>query len=189
MKHNLRYLQKPFFKLQSLARDSDVAVPPDEIGKLNDYLSDPYMALATEDDGYPMLRSVLGKLDGTIAQGKMKLKSTRLRKAQDQVSNILGKNSLSELQKGCKEALLQRNKASASETVNVMQGQLTQLQHKLNELCKENELTTSRSKVLREEQGKLQERTSYLKKELEKTILQLINKNVQIVLPIQARTA
>jgi len=184
VKHSLRHLQKPFFKLQSLARTSEVAIPLDEMNKLGDYLNDPFMAFATEDNGYSMLENILKKLDATIAQGKLKLKSTRLRKAQDQIKSILSKGSLTQLQTNCKEMLSHRNRLLASETVMALQTQLTQLQNQLKELKKENEFVSSKSKMLENEQVKLRERIEYLRKELEKSIFQLTNKSVQIAFAV-----
>jgi len=181
VKYCLRHLQKPFFKLQSLARTGEVAVPLDEMTKLGDYLSDPYMALATEEDGYSVLKSVLQRLDTIIAQNRLKLKSTRIRKAKDQIGNILNKDSLNQLQKDCKVTLTQRKQLLTSDNTTALQNQLTLLQNQLKELQKENELTSSRYKALQVEQAKLQERTEYLRKELEKSIFQWTNKNVQIV--------
>jgi len=182
VKHSLRYLQKPFFKLQSLARTSEVAIPLDEMNKLGDYLSDPYMALATEEIGYSTLKSILKRLGDTIEQGKLKLKSTRLRKARDQIDGILSKDSLIQLQAKCKEALSQRKQLLASETITALQNQQTELQNHLKELQKENEFVSSKSKMLENEQAKLLERMEYLRKELEKNIFQLTNKNVQVTL-------
>ena len=182
VKHNLRYLQKPFFKLQSLARTSKVVIPLDELNKLGDYLNDPFVALATEDNGYSTLRSILKKLDAAIAQNKLKLKSTRLRKAQDQISSILGKDSLSQLQTDCKEALSQRRQLLSSGTVTALQSQLEHLQNELKELQKENEFVRSKSKLQENEHAKLQEKIESLRKELEENIFQLTDKNVQIAL-------
>jgi len=180
VKYSLRYLQKPFFKLQSLARTGEAVVPLDEMNKLGDYLSDPYMALATEENGYSVLKSVLQRLDTTITQNKLKLKSTRIRKAKDQIGNIISNDSLDQLQKDCKETLTQRKQLLASDTTTMFQNQLALLQDQLRELQKENELANSRYKALQVEGGKLHERTEYLRKELEKSIFQLTNKSVQI---------
>jgi len=180
VKYSLRYLQKPFFKLQSLARTGEAVVPLDEMNKLGDYLSDPYMALATEENGYSVLKSVLQRLDTTITQNKLKLKSTRIRKAKDQIGNIISNDSLDQLQKDCKETLTQRKQLLTSDTTTMFQNQLALLQDQLRELQKENELANSRYKALQVEGGKLHERTEYLRKELEKSIFQLTNKSVQI---------
>jgi len=182
IKHNLRYLQKPFYKLQSLARTSEVAVPPDEIHKLDNYLADPLIALSSEDNAYPTLRSILNRLDSAIAQGKLKLKSTRLRKAQEQIRAILDKGSLEQLQKNGREALAHRKQLLSSEALRTLQSQLSELQKQLETLQREHEFVISRSKALKSDQIKLRERAEYLKKELEKKAFQLTRKNVQIVL-------
>jgi len=181
VKHNLRYLQKPFYKLESLARTGQVVVPLDEMNKLRDYLGKPFLALATEDDGYSTLKSILRKLDSAIAQGKLKLKSTRLRKAQDQIDAILSKDSLSQLHKDCHETLVQRRQLLAKEDVPKHQNQLKQLHSQLSELRKEEELVNSQNKARTDDQVKLQERTEQLRHELEKNIAQLTNKKVQII--------
>ena len=89
MKHTLRHLQKPFLKFQSLVQSPSYSLFLDATRKLGEYLSNPFEALATEEEGYPMLRRVLQKMDDAIAQGKLKLKKSRLRKAKDQIDNIL----------------------------------------------------------------------------------------------------
>jgi hypothetical protein len=180
VKHKLRYLQKPFFKLQSLARGGEVTVPPDELHKIDDYLKDPLVALAEEKDGYPALKSVLNRLDIAMQQNRMKLKSTRLRKAHDQMHELLDKASLAELQIRGKEALAQRKNLLTSETVTASEKELSDLQNHLRELQKENEFAVSKNKSLQAESARLQERTEHLKKELEKNILQLTNKNAQL---------
>jgi len=182
VKHNLRYLQKPFYKLESLTRTGQVAVPLDEMNKLRDYLGKPFLALATEDDGYLTLKSILRKLDSAMAQGKLKLKSTRLRKAQDQIDAILIKDSLSQLHKDCHETLVQRKQLLATGGIRKHQNQLKQLQNQLRELQKEEELVNSQNKARTDEQVKLQERVEQLRNELEKSIAQLTNKRVHIIL-------
>ena len=182
VKHSLRYLQKPFYKLQSLSRSGEVAVPPDELRKLEEYLQDPLTALAAEDNGYPTLKSILKKLETTMAQGKLKLKATRLRKAQDQTDAVLNKNTLDQLQRNGREALIQRRQLMSSEATRALQSELTQLQEQLETLQKDYELTAARNKALKSDQTKLRERTEHLRKELEGQVLQVTRKNVQIVL-------
>ena len=182
IKHNLRYLQKPFHKLQSLARNSEVAVPPHELSKMDEYLADPLTALAAEDNGCSTLGSILKKLDSAIDQGRVKLKSRRLRKAQEQINAVLNENSLRHLQKNAQETLTYRKQLLSSETVNTLQDELSSLQKQLKTLQKQHELETSRIKALKSDQTKLQEKTGYLKKELEESATELSRKNVQIVL-------
>jgi ribosomal protein S20 len=183
VKHSLRYLQKPFFKLQSLARTGNINIPVDEAKKLSDYLNDPFEALATEEDGYPTLKNILRKLNESITQGKLKLKSTRLRKAQEQIDSLLNKASLGTLQKNCTEARSKKQQLLTSDVTATLQNNLNKLQEELKQLQKENEFTVSRVKALESEQKKLLEKIQNEKKELEKTVFQLTNKNILVVLP------
>jgi len=181
VKHDLRYLQKPFFKLQSLARSGIIAIPVDEAKKLGEYLTDPFEALAAEEEGYPTLKNILRKVGEAIAQGKLKLKSTRLRKAQEQIDGVLNKASLDTLHKGCMEARLQKKQLLSLGAAAAFQKELEGLGEELRQLQKENELTSSRIKALEEEHRRLMEKIENEKKELEKTVFQLIGKNIQLV--------
>jgi len=181
VKHSLRYLQKPFFKLQSLARSGNIAIPIDEARKLGEYLNDPFEALAAEEEGYPTLKGILQKLNEAIAHSKLKLKSTRLRKAQEQIDSVLHKQSLNTLHKNCAETLSQKNKMLKSNAVENLQNELAQLQSQLRELQKESEFTSSRAKALENEHRRLQEKIETQRKELEKIAFQLTNKKIQVV--------
>lgn len=181
VKHNLRYLQKPFFKLQSLARSGNIAIPVDEAKKLGDYLSDPFEALATEEEGYPTLKNILRKVDEAITQGKLKLKSTRLRKAQEQIDSVLNRASLNTLHKSCIEARSQKKQLLTSGAAATFQNELVGLQEELRQLQKENELAISRVKALEGEHRKLLEKIENEKKQLTETVFQLTGKNIQVV--------
>jgi predicted nuclease with TOPRIM domain len=183
VKHNLRHLQKPFYKLQSVARSGEIAIPVDEAKKLGEYLSDPFEALATEDEGYPTLKNILAKVNEAISKNKLKLKSTRLRKAQEQIESVLNKASLNTLQQNCKQASTHKKQLLTSETTTNLQKKLTELQNQLKQQQKENEATTTRIKTLDDEHKKLQEKIQNERKELEKTVFQLTGKHVQITVP------
>jgi len=105
VKHDLRHLQKPFLKFQTLVNSPGYSLSPDATKKLDDYLRNPFMALATEKEGYPLLRNILQKIEDAMEKGKLKLKKTRLRKAKDQIDNILNKTALLSLHQNCREAL------------------------------------------------------------------------------------
>jgi ribosomal protein S20 len=181
VKHNLRYVQKPFFKLQSLARSGNIAIPVDEAKKLSEYLADPFEGLATEEDGYPILKSILRKVDEAITQGKLKLKSTRLKKAQEQIDGVLNRASLNTLHKNCIDARSQKNKLLTSGVVATFQNELAGLQEELRQLQRDNELASSRVKALEGEHKKLLEKIENEKKELEKDVFQLTERNIQVV--------
>jgi predicted nucleic acid-binding Zn-ribbon protein len=180
VKHNLRYLQKPFIKFQTLARGSSYPFPPDELKKLGEYLSNPFEAFTTEPEGYPTLKRILQKMEDAIAQGKLKLKSSRLRKAKDQIDSVLNKDSLAPLHQNCKEILSQRQQLLTSGIIAKSGSEVTQLQEGLKDLLKRKELGDSRGAMLENEIRKTLEKIDEQKKELEKAILELTGKSVQI---------
>ena len=182
VKHSLRRLQKPLIKLRSLAQGGQAAIPLEEARKLDEYLSSPFTAFATEDDGYPLLKSILRKLDEVSSQGKLKLKMSRLRKAQEQIDAALRKDSLISLQQSCEEAFSHRQQLLASEAIATFQKEIEQVQENLRETQKQKSLIDSRNASLEMEQKKTLERIENQKTELEKLILKLFNKNVHIIL-------
>ena len=181
VKHNLRYLQKPFIKFQSLARGTSYSLPLDEAKKLSEYLSNPLEAFVTEPEGYPTLKSILRRMEDVITQGKLKLKGSRLRKAKDQIDSVL-KDSLVSLHQSCKETFSQRQQLSASGIITETSSELTQLQQDLKDLQKQKELVDSRSAVLKEKIETTVKKIEEQKKGLEKAVLELTGKNVQVVL-------
>jgi DNA repair exonuclease SbcCD ATPase subunit len=182
VKHSLRYLQKPFLKFQSLVLSSSYSLFLDETKKLNEYLSNPFEAFATEEEGYPMLKRILQKMDDAMAQGKLKLKKSRLRKAKDQADDILHKNALLSLHQSCKEALSKKQQLSTSGIITKSRNELAQLQKNLRDLQKRKELLDSRGTALEKKIKENFEKIEEQKRELEKIILELTNNKVQVLL-------
>ena len=180
VKHNLRHLQKPFLKFETLARGPGYPLPPDELKKLGEYLSNPFEAFATEPEGYPTLKKILQKTEDAMAKGKLKLKSSRLKKAKDQIDNVLNKDSLAPLHQNCRENLSRRQQLSTSGIMAKSRSELKQLQKDLKGLMKRKKLVVSRGAVLESKIGKTLKKIEEQKKELEKTILELTGKDVQI---------
>ncbi len=181
VKYNLRHLQKPFRKMQSLARRAQVALPPDEARKLQHYVKNPFEALASEEEGYPILKRILKKLDDAIRQDKLKLKTARLRKAREQMDGILKKDFLVYLHHDCLEAISKRKQLLTSEKVATTQEELEQLQATLQNLQKKKESIETRKRVLEEEHERTLKKIETQKNELEKSIVELIDKRVQVV--------
>ena len=182
VKHNLRYLQKPFIKFQSLARGPSYSLPLDEAKKLGEYLSNPFEAFATEPEGYPILRRILRRIEDAIAQGKLKLKSSRLRKARDQIDSVLNKDSLASLHQNCKETFSQKQQLSSSGTITKTRTELTQLRQSLEDLQKRKELVDSRHAALKERIETTFKNIEEQKRELEKSVIELTDKKVQVAL-------
>jgi len=182
VKHSLRHLQKPFLKFQSLVGSSEHSLLPNEASKLDEYLKSPFMAFATEEEKFPLLRRILQGLEDTINQRKLKLKSSRLRKAQEQIKNILHGDELDSLHQDCKTALLRRQSLLTSKTISTFEKESEQIKKDLEELKKRENLVDSRCAFLDEEHRKTQEKIEALKKELEESIRELTGKAINIIL-------
>lgn len=181
VKYNLRHLQKPFYKMQSLARRAEVALPPDEVRKLQHYMKNPFEALSSEEEGHPVLKRILERLDDAISRGKLKLKATRLRKAREQIDGILKKDTLVNLHRECLEATTTKKKLLTSDTVTATRGELEQLQEMLQNQQKKKELIESRRRILEERYQRILKQIETQKSELEKSILEITGKRVNVV--------
>jgi hypothetical protein len=180
VKYNLRHLRKPFLKFQTLARKPSYSLQLDESEKLDEYLTKPFMAFVTEDEGCPVLKRILQKMEGAIAKGKIKLKSSRLRKAQKQMNDILRNDILIPLHKSCKETFSQRQQLLASETVVTLKKKSAHLQNILKELQKQREHVDSRNAILKNEHENIVDKIENQKRDLENIILEVTNKNVRV---------
>ena len=180
LRYDFRRLQKPFLKFQTLARGPGYPLPPDEMKKLDEYLTRPFEAFATEDEGYPLLKKLLRKMDDAMTKGKLKLKSTRLKKAQTQINSILHKDALISLHQSCKEPFYDKQRLSTSKAMTTLRKESAQLQKKLEELQKQKELVDSRVAAVDNEHKGALEKIENQKKELETTILELTGKEVHV---------
>jgi predicted nucleic acid-binding Zn-ribbon protein len=183
VKYNLRHLQKPFYKMKNLARSSQVALPPDEARKLEQYMNDPFEALISEEEGHPMLKRILQRVDDAIRSGKLKLKAARLRKAREQIDNIFKKDSLNPLQHECKVTISKRKQLLTSQTVATTRRELEQLQALLQNLKREKKSIDSKMRSLGEEYQKMLERIEIQKSKLEKSVFKLTGKRIQVIFP------
>ncbi len=185
VKHSLRHLQKPFLKFQSLVQSPSYNLFLDETKKLDEYLSDPFKALATEEEEYPMLKKILQKIDDAISQGKLKLKKSRLRKAKDQIDNLVYKNALLSLHQSCKKVFFKKQQLSTSGTIAESRNELAQIQKNLRNLQKRKELLGSREAVLERRMKETLEKIEDQKRELEEIVLELTNKKIQVSLQVR----
>ena len=182
VKNDLSCLQKPFLKFQSLARGPDYYLPFNEAEKLGEYINGPFEALATEEKGYPMLKRVLQKMNDAMAQGKLKLKSSRWRKAQKRIRDIVQRDVLIPLHRNCRETFCQRQKLLTSKAVAAFQEELIRYQRELREFRRRKEFIDSRHALLDGECQDLLQKIKSQRKELEKTVLELTGKNVLVTI-------
>jgi len=180
VRYNLRHLQKPFLKFANLARGPGHALTAEEVEKLNHYLKDPFFALVTEKTGYPVLKSILKKIERAIDDGKLKLKSSRLRKGREEINAILNKNKLDSLHQNCTHAFSLENQIISSEETQVAKMKLKQLERKLGELQKRKEIVVARFDALEREHTQLLEKIREQKMMLEKSVFEVLEKRVNL---------
>jgi hypothetical protein len=181
VKHSFQHLQKPFIKLQALATHGEGSgLTPEELRKLQQYLENPFDALSTEASGYPILRTMLLKLNRSISEGKLKLKPEKARKAEQTIGNILSKNSLIELHQKCADALTRKTRISTSEELTVMQQNLSRLQGHLENLARKKGIVETEQNSMQRAYNETQEKIRNSKSEIEKNIFSFTGKNVHV---------
>jgi len=182
VKHELRHIQKSLLKFQTLVNSPGYSLFPEATSKLDEYLTNPFDALATEKEGYPLLRSILQKIDDALDNKKMKLKPSRLRKAKDQIDNTVNKAALVSLHRDCSEAFNKKCELSASGTISECRDERAGLQDRLKDLQTQKSLLEARDARFEKEHKEARRRVDEQKKGLEKIVLELSNKSVQILI-------
>jgi hypothetical protein len=182
VKHELRHLQKPLLKFQTLVNSPGYSLFPEATQKLDEYLINPFEALATEKEGHPLLRSILQKIDAALDNKKMKLKPSRLRKAKDQINGILNKAALTALHQNCSEAFSKKTELSTSGTISKTRDKRAELQNRLKELQTRKRLLEARDARFEKKHKEAGMRVDEQKRALEKVVSKLSDKSVQIVI-------
>jgi phage shock protein A len=181
LKHSLRYLQKPFIKMQALATTGGGGgITPDELNKVNQYLEKPFDALIAEEIGYPMLKEILQKLEGLMAEDKLKLKSDKARKAEQAISEILKTDSLAKLQIRCVEMATTKEQLSGSPMMDEVKRNLSVFQAQVDQL-KARKISIETHEAVKENTYKgAVDKISNLKRSIERDIYSSIEIKVQI---------
>jgi len=182
VKHELRHLQKPLLKFQTLVNNPGYSLMPEATTKLDEYLTNPFNALATEKQGYPLLKTILEKIDMALDNKKMKLKSSRMRKAKEQIANIISKTALLSLQKNCSEALNKKIELTTSGAISESRNERAEVLEKLKELETRKRLLEARDARFNKEHNETRTRVENQKKALEKTVFDLSGKDIHLIL-------
>lgn len=181
IKHNLRHLQKPFIKLQSLSlHGGGSGLTQDELKKLNQYLAYPFEALATEEPEYAVLREILQKLSRALSEDKLKLKPEKTRKAEQTMDSVLNKSSLTNLYQKCKEAKMQKNQLLASPEVAEAEKETSKHRERLEEVERRRRVIESEKSTIEQTYTKISEEIQHDKREIEKNIFGFMSKQVHI---------
>jgi len=181
IKQNLQHLQKPFIKLQSLTLHGEGSgLTPEELAKLNQYLENPFGALATEETGHPILNQVLQKLAKLTADRKLQLKPEKTRKAEHVIGNIISGNSLTDIHQKSTGLMKRRQQLSTSIDVTETEKSVSRLREQMAELERKKRIVEDHQVVLERTCVETAEKTRSHKNEIEKNILSFMNKTVLI---------
>jgi hypothetical protein len=181
VKHSLQHLQKPFIKLQSLALHGEgSSLTPEEIGRLNQYVENPFQAFATEQDNYPLLRQILRKLDRAMSEDKLKLKPEKTRKAQQVVKSILNEDSLTSLHQKSTKATVRRSQLSTSAEVAETEKELSRLREQLEGQERRKKVVEGEQVTLGKAYTETVEKIRNHKTEIEKNVFDFMNRRIHI---------
>jgi len=180
VKHEIRHVQKPLLKFQTLVNNPGYNLFPEANIKLEEYLENPFNALATEKEGYPLLKQILEKIDSALDNKKMKLKTSRLRKAKDQIDCIVNRSKLMKLQRDCREFFDKKHALLASGTISEFRDEKTELHDRLKDLKRKMGVLEVRDARLEKQHKELHKRVEQKKIILEKIVSELSNKNIKI---------
>jgi hypothetical protein len=181
LKHSLRHLQKPFIKMQALATSGGGGgITPDELSRVNQYLEKPLDAFTTEENGYPMLREILEKLESLMAEDKLKLKQDKARKAEQSINEILRKDSLAKLQIRCAEMATTKEQLLSSSKMDEIKRSLSVFQEQVDQLKARKTSIETHEAVKENAYNEALEKISNLKRSIERNIYSSIEIKVQI---------
>ena len=181
LKDTLRHFQKPFVKMQALATSGGGGgVTPDELQKINLYLDKPFEVLAGEQQGYPVLKEILEKLEGMLDKDTLKLKPDKARKAKEAINDFLHKNLLDSIQVRCKEMAQNRDHLLSSSKLDETNRSLAQCQEQLVQLKARRTSVETHESVKANSYNATADEINNKKRLVEKNIYSAIGKKVQI---------
>lgn len=182
VERELRYIQKPMLKFQTLVNNPGYNLVGDANSKLEQYMTNPFEALATEKEGYPLLLTILQKINSALDNKKIKLKSSRLHKAKFKIAEIQSKPILLSLQKDCIETLNKKNELLTSGTINEVKTQRVELNDCLEQLETKKKLLEVKDARFTKEYNEENTRLEKQKIMLEEIVSNLSDTDVHILI-------
>jgi hypothetical protein len=180
--HAFRRLKKPFKKMQAfMLRNRSAKLTPQESGLLEIYMENPFVALAKEKSGYPLLKQILKTLHELLQTGKLKLKSDKKRKAQEAIKKI-SNNSLAQLHEQGVQKLQQKNQLQKSDTIVDIHRKKAEFKEKTRKIQAKKARIDAHAQVKRNKAKQISQRILEHKKQIEKNIYESIEKKVKIKL-------
>lgn len=181
LKQNLKHLQKPFIKLQSLSLHGEGSgLTPEEFAKLGQYLEDPFEAFSIEVNNYLILKQILQKLGNAMSQDKLNLKPEKQRKAELAIGNVLNKNSLMALHQKCAETALRRKQLLSSPELEETKRELTKLQTRVEDLERKTGILESEAHSIDGNRNETAERIRTSKATIEKNVFDFMDRRISL---------
>ncbi len=179
LKNKIRHLQKPFLKFDRMLLRTG-GLTPEELRKLDQYMKNPFVALASEKSGYPLLKKILQKLGDAISENKLKLKRDKKRKAEEAIARIVNEDSLDAIQKKCKDAVNRKTDLSASTEVTTTQQELLRTRKNLQRLLKKKQVAKTEEESTRRTFDDIEGKITRHKDEIERNTLNFLDKKIEI---------
>jgi hypothetical protein len=182
LKYLLRHLQKPFIKVQALSTHGGGAgLTKDEVNKLNEYLEKPFKALATEEEGYPLLKQILEKLARLISEDKLKLKPDKARKAEQALNDIMKGDILATMYSRCVEAAIWEKQLLNSSKMEEVKHDLSTFQDQIAHLKTRKSSVEAHEAVKEREHNDTKERINITKRNIEKNVYTSLSQKIQVL--------
>jgi hypothetical protein len=182
LKHMLRHFQKPFKKMRALALyRGGAGLMQDERDLLSLYLQRPFKALSAEEAGYPVLKRILQKMEQLMNEGKLKLKSDKARKAEQDMEAILKRDSLAKLYQRCVEVAARERQILNSPKMEETKRNLSQYQEQTKRLKTMKARVEAHEAVKERTYNEIVSKITNNKKTIEKNVQSSLGQTIQIL--------
>ncbi len=182
LKHQLRYLQKPFLKTQALSyQGGGSGLTEDELKRLAGYLKEPLETLANEETGYPRLKELVSKLSRLIKENKIKLKPEKARKAEQAMEDILNRDSLAYIHIRIKDVVSHKTKLLSSGKMNEIMHDIAISEEQLVQLKARQASAVTHEAIIERALTDTQEKVRNNKQTIEKNVHNSLGKQIQII--------
>jgi hypothetical protein len=182
LKQSLRHLQKPFKKIRALSLyRGGAGLTQDERDMLELYLESPFKAFKLEAAGYPVLKQILQKLTRLMNEDKLKLKSDKARKAEQDMTAILERNSLAKIYARCAEVAARERELLNSAKMEEIKRNLSVYQEQTKRLTVRKARVESHEAVKQQAYNDIVNRINNHKKTIEKNVHGALGQKIQII--------
>jgi hypothetical protein len=182
LKHALRHMQKPFKKMRALSLyRGGAGLTEDERAMLEQYLEKPFKALTTEADGYPVLKQILQKMARLMDEGKLKLKSDKARKAEQDMNAILKRDYLAKIYKRCAEVAARERELLNSAKMEEIKRDLSKYQEQNSRLKAKKGRVEAHEAVKKRAYNEIVSKIDNHKKTIEKNVQSSLGQTIQIL--------